>query len=193
MQRANMGIGKDNRNVIVSLTPNLPLPATNKVVPAWNLKLHIHRAPLIGGPQVAWMLQSSWGRNGKQEQEQNSPNLGPAYKWSPVILCFLLWEMILRDKITVPLSWPMSRFVHSRPCASPVESHLGDGYCIQLWRSLDFLPLQFTIYQLNPKFLENSPNSLSDCNSSLNCWAALLHPKYKSSTRIIYAKSTEMN
>ena len=37
------------------------------------------RAPLIGGPQVAWMLQASWGRSGKQEQEQNSPNLGPAY------------------------------------------------------------------------------------------------------------------
>ena len=43
-----------------------------------------YRAPLRGGPQVAWMLQASWGRSGKQEQEQNSPNLVPAYYWSPV-------------------------------------------------------------------------------------------------------------
>ena len=40
---------------------------------------YVYRARLIGGPQVARMLQASWGRSGKQEQEQNSQNLGPAY------------------------------------------------------------------------------------------------------------------
>ena len=40
---------------------------------------YIYRAPLIDKPKVAWMLQASWGRSGKQDQEQNSPNLGPAY------------------------------------------------------------------------------------------------------------------
>ena len=29
--------------------------------------------------QVAWMLQTTPGRSGKQHQEQNSPNLGPAF------------------------------------------------------------------------------------------------------------------
>ena len=42
-------------------------------VPFTGFSLSIYRAPLVGGPQVAWMLQVSWGRGGKQEQEQNSP------------------------------------------------------------------------------------------------------------------------
>ena len=36
------------------------------------------KAPLMVGPQVAWMLRASWGRSGKQEQEQNST-------WGPPI------------------------------------------------------------------------------------------------------------
>ena len=31
------------------------------------------------GPQVARIFQASWDRNGKQQQEQNSPNLGPTF------------------------------------------------------------------------------------------------------------------
>ena len=45
----------------------------------WNVQVVLYGAPLMGGPQVAWMLQASWGRSDKQEQEQNSRNLGPAY------------------------------------------------------------------------------------------------------------------
>ena len=37
-----------------------------------------HRARLKGGPQVARMLQEKPSRSGKQEQQQNSPNLGTA-------------------------------------------------------------------------------------------------------------------
>ena len=66
-----------------------------------NLLKYLYRAPLIGGPQVAWVLQASWGRSGKQEQEQNSPNLGPAYKWSPVFnkLIFAMlryWDQLIQ-------------------------------------------------------------------------------------------------
>ena len=39
----------------------------------------VYRAPLIGGPQVAWMLQASWGRSGKQGQEQTSRNYVQAF------------------------------------------------------------------------------------------------------------------
>ena len=38
-----------------------------------------HMARLRGGPQVVWMLQEKPVRSGKQEQEQNSPNLGTAF------------------------------------------------------------------------------------------------------------------
>ena len=31
------------------------------------------------GPQFARIFQTSWGRSGKQQQEQNSPNLGPPF------------------------------------------------------------------------------------------------------------------
>ena len=57
----------------------------------------VYRAPLIGGPQVGWMLRASSGRSGKQEQEQNSPNLGPAYQWSPVE-CVSQNEWLKEDK-----------------------------------------------------------------------------------------------
>ena len=36
--------------------------------------------------QVERMLQASQGRSGKQQQEQNSPNLETALLWSPVLL-----------------------------------------------------------------------------------------------------------
>ena len=48
--------------------------------------LHVHivtlknyRAQLKDGPQVVWMLQARSGRSAKQEQEQNSPNMGSAF------------------------------------------------------------------------------------------------------------------
>ena len=36
------------------------------------------------GPQVARMLQASWGSRGKQQQKQNSPNLGTTILPAPV-------------------------------------------------------------------------------------------------------------
>ena len=33
-----------------------------------------YRVPLKGFGQVSWMLQASWGRSGKQQQQWNSPN-----------------------------------------------------------------------------------------------------------------------
>ena len=42
------------------------------------------RARLKGGPQVSRMLQANPGRSGKQEQKQNSLNLGPAFQLTPV-------------------------------------------------------------------------------------------------------------
>ena len=39
----------------------------------------VYRAGLKSGPQVAKSLQASWDRSGKQQQEQNSPNLGTTF------------------------------------------------------------------------------------------------------------------
>ena len=39
------------------------------------LAFELYKDRLKGGPQVEWMLQAIPGRSGKQEQEQNSPNL----------------------------------------------------------------------------------------------------------------------
>ena len=42
-------------------------------------RVAMYRARLKIGPQVAWMVQASLGRRSKQEQENNSPNLGPTF------------------------------------------------------------------------------------------------------------------
>ena len=48
-------------------------------------RVAIYRAGLKkSGPQVARIFQASWGRSGKQQQEQNSPNLGTAFWTIPV-------------------------------------------------------------------------------------------------------------
>ena len=39
-----------------------------------ELDLELYRGRQNCGPRVARMLQASWGRRGKQQQEQNSPN-----------------------------------------------------------------------------------------------------------------------
>ena len=45
----------------------------------------LYRESLKGRSQVGRMLQASWDRSGKQQQEQNSPNLGTALeRWSPL-------------------------------------------------------------------------------------------------------------
>ena len=56
----------------------------------WGAKSNVHWIctcePLKGHSQaqVERMLQASWDRGGKQQQELNSPNLGPTLYWSPV-------------------------------------------------------------------------------------------------------------
>ena len=39
---------------------------------------------LVCGPQVVWMLHAKTGQGGKQQQVNNSPNLGPPFKRIPV-------------------------------------------------------------------------------------------------------------
>ena len=65
---------------------NFPKHIWQNIANKWmnNVVECMYRAPLIGGPQVPWMLQASWVRSSKQQQEQNSPNLGPTYWRSPV-------------------------------------------------------------------------------------------------------------
>ena len=46
----------------------------------------LYREPLKGFGQVSWMLQASWGRSGKQQQKQASPNLGSTFQPNPASL-----------------------------------------------------------------------------------------------------------
>ena len=49
---------------------------SNRQVQCAAVWVYRYRNWLKSGPQVVRIFQSSWGRSGKQQQEQNSPNLG---------------------------------------------------------------------------------------------------------------------
>ena len=60
----------------------------------WIQKI-LYRGRQNCGPQVARMLQASWGRRDKQQQKQNSPNLGTTILPAPVIprlMTFITWR-----------------------------------------------------------------------------------------------------
>ena len=56
------------------------------ILGTWGLWIcrALYRVRLKGGPQVVWMLQVRPGRSGKQQQQQNSPNLGATSEPIPV-------------------------------------------------------------------------------------------------------------
>ena len=68
--------GSTQWNAFVSGTLPDPNPhrSTDRTPP-----LQTYRAGLKNGPQVARIFQASWGRSGKQQQKQNSPNLGTTF------------------------------------------------------------------------------------------------------------------
>ena len=45
----------------------------------YSILVKEYRAQLKGEPQVAWMVQPKLGISGKQQLQQNSPNLGTAF------------------------------------------------------------------------------------------------------------------
>ena len=58
---------------------SVPFAAFLDPFPLFSSPPLLYRTRLKGGTQVAWNLQAKPGRSGKQQQEQNSPNLGTTY------------------------------------------------------------------------------------------------------------------
>ena len=56
----------------------------NSAYVAFGLGKQVVQDRAKSGPQNAWILQASWGRNGRQHQEQNSPNRGQLF-WPTLV------------------------------------------------------------------------------------------------------------
>ena len=121
------------------------------------------------------MLQSSWDRSGKQQQKQNSPNLGPALYWSPV-------ERIEKRVLHANVGQP--HFVHhlsmSRTC--PIYVQLLPSSCptyVLVHLLSRFCLTNPTIVQLISSFCPQGQTQIQICpnlvqvfgwESPKNCW-----------------------
>ena len=74
----------------------LCIDTVNKLFPCCDKKNKVYRARQKNGSQVARIVQARPGRSGKQQQEQNSRNLGTVFFAGPCSYSAMQWKPVIK-------------------------------------------------------------------------------------------------